>query len=189
MTEEQFWEIIARTRELSWDCQSQSDELQKILSTFAAPEILQFDRLFHDKLNAAYRWDLWGAAHLIMQGCTDDSFVYFRCWLIGQGRQAYEKVLADPQAILDLLKGRERNIECETLRYASICAYEAAIGDEGDYMDQIYPPGLFSGVPLPDRSLGADRRKWLSQAAGNPWETETDLAAKFPKIAARFSAS
>ena len=50
-------------------------------------------------MNESYRWDLWSAAYLANGGCSGDGFDYFRGWLIGQGRTAYETVLADPDAL------------------------------------------------------------------------------------------
>ena len=42
-----------------------------------AAEIEAFDRLLYEKIDAAYRWSLWGAAYVINGGCSDDGFEYF----------------------------------------------------------------------------------------------------------------
>jgi hypothetical protein len=47
---------------------------------------VSFERHFTQRLADAYRWDLWGLAYQLNGGCSDDGFVYFRCWLLGQGR-------------------------------------------------------------------------------------------------------
>jgi hypothetical protein len=49
----------------------------------------------------AYTVDLWGAAYLINGGASDDGFYYFRCWLIGMGRDVYEAAVANPDSLAD----------------------------------------------------------------------------------------
>jgi len=51
---------------------------------------------------AANKIDLWGAAYLINGGCSDDGFDYFRGWLIAQGREVFERTVADPDALAEL---------------------------------------------------------------------------------------
>lgn len=40
---------------------------------------------------------MWGAAYLIKDGvCSSDGFWYFQVWLIGLGREAFERAVANP---------------------------------------------------------------------------------------------
>jgi hypothetical protein len=50
----------------------------------------------------SYTNPLWAAAYLINGGCSDDGFEYFRGWLIAQGREVFERVVADPDALAEL---------------------------------------------------------------------------------------
>jgi hypothetical protein len=115
---------------------------------------------------AAYRWDLWGAAFVINGGCSDDGFEYFLGWLIAQGRDYYQAALADPEQA-----GRRAQpgdmVECESIAYAAVKAYEAKTGKD-DFHDRI--TRVPRGEPL-----------------GEPWEEE-DLPARFPRLSARFAA-
>ena len=126
-------------------------------------------KIFLHKRIDAYRWDLWGVAYLINGGCSDDSFEYFRCWLIGQGEAAYKQVLAEPQSILSFLEGDEEEVECEALMYASSRAYESLVGEAMSPLKKEY-----SGAAHP------------AEPAGEPWEEE-DLESRFPKVAERYS--
>jgi Protein of unknown function (DUF4240) len=163
MGEGQFWEIIDLSRKTSIDCESQANAVQAILFERSPQEIIEFDRGLRQKLAAAYRWDLWGVAYLINGGCSDDGFEYFRGWLISQGQQAYETVLADPQRILEFLTGNEEELECEALLYASRNTYEDVTGEAMPPAAAIEP----------------------SQPAGAPWQ-EAELRDRFPKIAERY---
>ena len=69
----------------------------------------------------SYRTPLWAAAYVINGGCSDDGFDYFRGWLIVQGRQVFERAVADPDALADLAvippaPGRA-SLECESVLY------------------------------------------------------------------------
>ncbi|OSP39974.1 hypothetical protein B7767_28795 [Streptomyces sp. 13-12-16] len=61
---------------------------------------------------------LWAAAYVINGGCSDDGFDYFRGWLIAQGRETFERVVADPDALAELPVVRAAaaggfDLECE----------------------------------------------------------------------------
>jgi hypothetical protein len=53
---------------------------------------------FWDLMADSYRGDLWAATYMINGGASDDGFDYFRGWLIAQGRQVFERVVADPDS-------------------------------------------------------------------------------------------
>lgn len=84
---------------------------------------------------------MWGAAHLICDGlCSDDGFWYFQCWLIGLGRETFERVAADPDALAGLplvhdLVSRGPNSwaddewpDWESLDFVAGAAYERVTG-------------------------------------------------------------
>lgn len=91
MDETEFWELIDSTRQAAGgDPEEQADLLVERLLALDPERVLDFARHFEARYNRAYRWDLWGAAWLLLDGCSDDAFDFFRCWLIGQGREVFE---------------------------------------------------------------------------------------------------
>ena len=50
----------------------------------------------------SYWTPLWAAAYVINGGCSDDGFDYCRGWLILQGREVFEHVVADPRTLFGL---------------------------------------------------------------------------------------
>jgi hypothetical protein len=151
-----------------WDLMKQSDgkesRLQTLLYGRPREDLQAFDRIYHEQLARAYRWDLWGAGHLINGGMSDDGFDYFCDWLIGRGRAVFEAALADPDALADIPAVQPDEIEAEELRYAVQHAYE-------DTYDEEMPA---SESPVPD------------EPAGERWD-EDDLERLYPRLAARFS--
>jgi len=99
-----FWDVIEASKNPGEDEFLQA--LHRQLVTLPLDEIVGFDaRLRHylGKANKANRHDLWDAA-IYHDLCyySEDSFRYFGCWLIAQGRQVYEKALADPDSLANL---------------------------------------------------------------------------------------
>lgn len=48
-------------------------------------------------------WHMWGAADRIRHGlCSDDGFWYFQCWLVGLGREQFERVAVDPDLLAEV---------------------------------------------------------------------------------------
>jgi hypothetical protein len=70
---------------------------------------------------------------LINGGFGDDGFEYFRGWLIVQGREVFERSVADPDSLADLpVIGPPTldrpSIECEETLYIAMSAHRAATG-------------------------------------------------------------
>jgi hypothetical protein len=163
MDEQEFWRIIESSRdEADGDPEEQMDALARILSKLPEKAIVEFDRMFGEYWVAAYTWPLWGAAYLVGGGCSDDGFMDFRGWLISRGRAAYERALANPDSLADVLTEGEDG-QIEGFHYVASRAWEQATGkDSSDFPD--------SGVRHPD------------EPTGQPWEEE-DLPESFPRLA------
>jgi hypothetical protein len=110
MDEKRFWDLIAPSIRHSQD--EQQLALQADLERLEPDEILAFHSRLWDLLGRAYRVDLWAAAYLIRGGCSDDSFLYFRCWLLARGKKVFEAALADPDSLVDVVDAAGRyNLE------------------------------------------------------------------------------
>jgi Protein of unknown function (DUF4240) len=103
MDSDGFWELIERSRQETSDQLARLQWLQEQLARQPTAEIVDF-QVWVDRLELrAYNWPLWGAAHLICDGlCSDDGFFYFRLWLIGLGREAFELAMAHPDNLAGL---------------------------------------------------------------------------------------
>ncbi|MFC9625608.1 DUF4240 domain-containing protein [Streptomyces sp. NPDC056930] len=172
MDETEFWEIIDSTREAAeGDPEDQADLLVERLVRLDPEAVLDFARHFEARYNRAYRWELWGAAAVLLGGASDDAFDFFRCWLIGQGREIFEGALHDPDSLADLLDDFDEEVDgdAEDLGYAADEAYEQ-----------------LTGVVTPDLGLPPQ----ASEPEGTPFAFEDDaaLAERFPALWERFGA-
>jgi uncharacterized protein DUF4240 len=105
MTKDQFWEIVDRVHRASGggvDIGAKDQLLGRELGKLPLQEIQSFVGHFHECLDRAYSYELWGAAYIIQGGCSDDSFWDFRSSLISMGRSTFEGALSDPESLVAL---------------------------------------------------------------------------------------
>ncbi|MER6784706.1 DUF4240 domain-containing protein [Streptomyces sp. NPDC000658] len=171
MDETEFWELVDASREAAeGDPEEQADVLVERLLELDPESVLDFARHFESRYHRAYRWDLWGAAWLLLDGASDDAFDFFRCWLIGQGREVFEGALhGDPDSLADLLDDFDEEIDGdgEELGYAADEAYEQLTGDVAPDLGIPPPPPEPEGTPV-------------------DFENESALAERYPRLWQRF---
>jgi hypothetical protein len=103
VTEDEFWDIVAESRRAAdGDIFEQPGTLADLLVERPPQKVLEFHRQLVAASQRAYTDVLVHAASLLLGGIGDDSFTDFRTWLICHGRETFERVLADPDAVLDL---------------------------------------------------------------------------------------
>jgi hypothetical protein len=102
---EQFWKLIDRARadvDDAMDNAAVAARATDLLAGRRSDEIVTAQQILWDLMAESYRAPLWAAAYLINGGCSDDGFDYFRGWLIVQGRETFERVVANPDVLADL---------------------------------------------------------------------------------------
>lgn len=162
---DRFWKIIESARARSGGkIRGLAGEIRWQLKRLNPDQIIAFEETLDGLLDAAYDWKLWGAAYVMKGGCSDDGFEYFRCWLVVQGRDVYERALADPDSLADLYRFDDSELEFEELLYMSRGIFEEKTGQE-----------------IPDR-----QRQTPPDPKGDSWE-EDDLPALLPKLSKRYS--
>jgi len=168
MNEQIFWELI----EQSWnvakgDLEMQFETIVSKLSQYSPEEILEFDAIFGRYYVKSYTSELWAAAYIINDGCSDDGFDYFRAWLISKGKKIYEDALKNPESLVDVIKIDEAGeVEFGDFLYVANKAYELKSGKE-DFYDNVK---IISYPPL-DLSWSED---------------ENELEKMFPKLVKKF---
>ncbi|WP_456302028.1 DUF4240 domain-containing protein [Streptomyces goshikiensis] len=105
MKKEQFWELIAEARDraiTAHDSEAIAREATSLLAARPVEEIAAAEQVLWGLMVESYTNPLWAAAYTANGGCSDDGFDYFRGWLITQGREVFERVVADPDALAKL---------------------------------------------------------------------------------------
>jgi hypothetical protein len=140
----------------------QQEELRKLLLRLPVEEITCFRSHLLEQMDAAFHWDLWGAAYIIAGGCSDDGFTDFRAWLISMGRSVFERALSDAESLIDVADAPEvEDVFFEEFLYVPARVYEEVTG----------------------REIPAYAGHLRSEPSGNRWSEEGgDLQRRFPRL-------
>jgi Protein of unknown function (DUF4240) len=164
--EPEFWSLVEAARqEAGDDTGRQSELLATRLEQLPAEEIADFGEIYRRLDEQAYTWDLWAAAYVIEDGCSDDCFRDFRAYLISLGRARYEAALKDPDSLAPVAEDAETG-DWENADDPAPEAYEDAAGED---------------LPAGDSEPSGDPR-------GEPWDDEQqdELVQRYPALAERF---
>lgn len=169
MNRDEFWSMIEKSRR-RWDSAHpdgnmgrQIQDLRELLSALPPAEVASFAAHSAALFDRACRWDLWHAAYMIEQGCSDDGFMDFRAWLISMGRSNYERVLAEVESLVEIAD----TPGVETVFFEEFMSVPAEVyeGQTGNELDRTASPEEPDGRRIP----------------------EAEWAARFPKLWARLS--
>jgi hypothetical protein len=168
--DKRFWDILAA----GCSDPEQPDEwlpgLVGVLIKLDLDDLVRFAHWFNDLTSQAYSNDLWGAAYVINGGCSDDGFFYFRCWLIGRGKEVYDAALANPDNLADFVSPDE---EYEAEIYAAgRQAWQEKGGDEDQYQ----------------RAYEKFRKRPAEKLKGRSWDFDDDaqVRKRLPRLAALY---
>lgn len=174
---EQYWALIAEARARAADpsdAEAVAAEASTLLADYPREEIVATLQVFWDLMADSYRNPLWVAAYLINGGCSDDGFDYFRGWLVAQGREVFERAVADPDTLADVpaviaaAPDREE-MEGEDVLGIVWHAHLKATGEE--------PPDGAVTIRYPDLDSG-----W-----GFDFDDEAEMARRLPRLAALYA--
>jgi hypothetical protein len=173
MTEVRFWSLLEGSRGDNRD--GQLAALRVALRALSADELALFQEALQAQMHRSYRWDLWGAAYVAMGGASDDGFHYFRLWLISRGRETFESVLSNPDALAALAPDDPGELEFEELAFLAPGIWSEKTGRPQERM------------PGQSATSGAASD---SGPTGDPFSEEpAALAARYPALWKRFGGS
>lgn len=145
----QLWEVIERSRTAEMTVKGGKrvflKHFRRELRDLERATVRKMAKTLVTELAKATTWKMWGAGYIMNGGCSEDGFLYFRLWLMAQGREVFRAAVAKPESLVNatLRLGQAGDFEFEELLEAFDDALEQV--DEGDLSDQISevatPPG------------------------------------------------
>lgn len=136
MDEDRFWSLIDKSKQSSEDLEDFAENLTTELKQLTSTDIIGF-HLREQKLRFdSYTSELWCAGYIMNGGCSDDSFEYFRCWIIAQGKDAYYSSLKNSDWLVNLYSKDVEEYDFEDFMYIASDAFEQKTKkDIEDYVD------------------------------------------------------
>lgn len=166
LSEYKFWEIIEKSEK--------GTKLPGLLSALSDDELIGFNYWWTYFANKLYRQDLWAAAYIVRGGCSDDSFEYFRYWLITQGRKIVYDALADADSLCDVFKPEEEP-ENEEANYTIIEEIEKREAENAKFSEKFnereilaFPDIEFEWEEDDDESIRAVCPRTFDRYGDNP---------------------
>jgi hypothetical protein len=167
MTDAEFWALIDTSRlRAKGSPRRQKGALEQGLRTQTPDDIAEFNVRYTNLIRKAYHWDLWGAAYIIGQGCSDDGFWDFRSWLVSRGKRVYQAALRNPESLVRLIGEKERDRSWKSFHMPAPSVW-AELAER--------PMEECPGLP---GNLG-------EEPAGEAW-AEYELPTRFPRLWKRF---
>ena len=126
---DRFWSLVDSARVRGDECSSLSARVTGSLAKLPPAAIIEFNEELTARLAESYRWDLWAVAYVVNDGASDDTFDYFRAWLLTRGRMRFESAMGDAPLAVEAAPKDER-LECEDFLYVAAEAYERVTKQE-----------------------------------------------------------
>lgn len=121
-----FWEIIEKA-----DAENIRDEIFEALVQLKEEDIVDFEKILRQKIIELDDFKVMATLNIVEGYVSDDSYIYFRAWLISKGKAACEMALKDPNQLASIIDTNEAP-EFEELLYLADEAFEKITGKEED---------------------------------------------------------
>lgn len=179
MNQEQFWQLISEMNTKD----ETSEWLVEQLAAKSADEVADYEIHLQTALQQSYTSSLWAAAYIILGGCSDDSFDYFRGWLIACGQETFESAVQNPENLANLIPAYyeedELIPEFEEMLSTGFEAFSLKETGDTEWDNEIWEK--FSSL------LDEKGYESFEQGIKFDWEEDEDeLAERFPKLWERF---
>lgn len=176
MDERLFWQFILGARSLavfgghSQRIAQRTAFLTKTVAARGAEAVADYARIYYQFNLKAYDWGIAAASHFLNVGLSDDTFEYFRGWLIAQGKQVYFDALRDPDTLADYIRRLQPippicYYEAEDMLYVPYNAYKHVHGEDAEFEGTVTLDGVWT------------------DPAGEDWKTEANARNLYPKLA------
>ena len=168
-----FWTLIAQAREHT---SGPSEWLMEQLVDMGPEQAKEFDDIANAYIGLAYQYGLWTAASVMERhSCSDDSFIDFRAWLVGQDRDVYMAALKDPDSLADAPDYQDQRFDC--LSHMGERAFEELTGR--DIYEDFDPAGY--------DALKAELKKDVvyGDGIGYPY-TWSEAVSYLPRLCAKY---
>ena len=178
MDNKEFWKIINYSLTKSQQNSSLQDKMIiEKLATYSPEQIIDFEIILRQTINQADDFKVMAVEKIIEGYVSDDPYLYFRCWLIGQGENTFNETIKNPEFLAEIVN-KQTDTNFEGLLYVATEAYKQKTGKREE--DETFPRDVaMEKDPKLDYDMGAPPTK------GTDWTVE-QLPNLYPKLWAKF---
>jgi Protein of unknown function (DUF4240) len=98
-----FWKIMDYAFDKAkFDNELKEKTILDQLTKLTTEQIQEFEIIFQQMNLKSNTWNNMAAHTIIEDGSSDDTFFYFRCWLISLGKYHFEETLKNPDHLADI---------------------------------------------------------------------------------------
>ncbi len=172
MNKKVFWEIIEQSKEESENFSHQVKLLISKLSQLEESRIISFEYRLREVISELARYNIMAVAKIVNDYVSDDSFLYFRCRLIAEGKEFLYKVIENPDIIAEY-DIQDLELGGEEMLYIADHAFIKKFGEDTE-------------KELP-RDVAFDYLNYdgFEEIKGEDWKEE-DLPVKYPELWNRY---
>lgn len=176
MNKKEFWKIIDDSRLASnGDYNLFQAKTVKLLSKCTAEQIIEFEMILRELIIESDDYRIIAVYKIIMGMLSDDSYLYLRCWLIGQGEEAYQQTLRNPDHLVNIIDEKSNlDFHFEDLLYVATEAYKEKVGriteDDSFSREIAYKMGLIYDCGASSTKGRKYSEKELPNVFPNLWE-------------------
>ncbi|MCB2376465.1 DUF4240 domain-containing protein [Hymenobacter sp. BT635] len=176
MDKKEFWHLLdAAKAEAAGNQERQQQHLVARLTEREPEQIIEFECLLRQYIIEADDFTVMAAQKIIDGYVSDDSYLYFRCWLVGQGETVFANALRSPDTLADVVQ--EPYQDFEQLLYVATIAFAERTGQPEE--DETFPRAQAEARGL-DYGPG-------SVTKGEDW-TDNQLPRMLPRLWKKFGA-
>ncbi|MFC7587298.1 DUF4240 domain-containing protein [Nonomuraea antimicrobica] len=161
---DEFWFLIEQSARETTSKETRLKWLHERLAQRPAEEIVDFGAWMLTARRQIDTWLMWSAVRALYLDGSDDGFWYFQMWLVGLGRETFERVVRDPDTLVDVPAVRRLVVMTqkrqswtnddwptfESLDYVAMSAWEQATGKGHEKLSEALRSRGFELFALPN---------------------------------------
>lgn len=172
MDDSHFWSLIEESKaKHPRKFDAQMNYLTQRLSTLTNEEIIGFEATLNEKVLELWDYNVKSLYQIVQdEYLSTDGFIYYRFWIVSNGREFFQKAIADPDLLADALQA---TYDGEGLMIVADNAFELKNGE-------------ITGLELPRDVTTAVHYDFGNYRMSGEYISPNEFKAKFPKLLEKF---
>jgi hypothetical protein len=185
MDKNTFWKIIETAKNKSGtNMELRYNTLVSLLVKYEPDDIIKFGKMASIYVQAAEEnYAVWAACKVIEGYASDDTFLYFCCWLVSQGSKTYTQAVKNPESLANRETAKQEDHTFEMLMAVAFEAYGQKTGKPYDETAENTGVAEVEAAPLLENIEFVDDTPFRQDEL----EAKRQIPLLLPKLTAMFT--